>query len=358
VKTARFAHVLAAALVAAAVASAAHSPSRPALEFARLSTSSNWSGYAVSSDGATFTDVKGRWTQPSVTCVPGQSYSSFWIGLGGAFPQSQGLEQTGTEGDCSLPRPTYSAWYELIPAPPVRLPLAVSAGDVISAQVTQNEDATATLTVRDETAGTSSVVQVPVPSPDYTSAEWIAEAPSQCSPFARNLCRVQPLANFGTVAFSAATATANGHEGPIADPAWSADPVTLQATSGELAAEPSELASDGGSFNVTWHATGGPTKLAITGFSTAPALPRAGKKFSASLSMTSTDPPALANAVVLCKASVAGARLHVLSHAVVAGAARCTWLLPASSHGRAVTGSITAVADSSSVLRLFKLKIS
>lgn len=350
--------ILAAALVAAALASAAHAPTPHRLEFAQLSTSSNWSGYSVSADGATFTDVKGRWTQPSVTCVPGQSFSSFWIGLGGAAADSQGLEQTGTSGDCQLPHPIYSAWYELIPAAPVTLPLAISAGDAISAEVTQNADATATLTVEDVTAGTNSVVQLPVPSPDYTSAEWIAEAPTQCSPFAHRLCKVQPLANFGTVVFSSAVATANGHEGPIADPAWNADPVTLQANSGVLAAEPSDLSADGGSFNVIWHATGGPTQLAITGFKTAPAQARAGKKLTASLAVASSDPPALSNAVVVCKATVGGVRLKAVSHAMAGADARCTWLLPASSRGRAVSGSVTAVADVSSVMRVFRLKVS
>lgn len=358
VKRRRAPLVVAAALVASVVATAARAPTPRVLEFAQRSTSTNWSGYSVSADGVTFTDVKGRWTQPRVTCVPGQSFSSFWIGLGGASPQSEGLEQTGTEGDCELPEPTYSAWYELIPAPPITLPLAISAGDVVSAEVLQNADSTATLTVRNETAGTISVVQLPVPSPDYTSAEWIAEAPSQCSRFAHNLCKVQPLANFGTVVFSSATATANGHEGPIADPAWTADPVTLQANSGELAAEPSGLSADGGSFDVTWRATGGPARLAITGFRTAPARPRAGQKLTATLSLSSSDPPTLSNAVVLCKATVGGARLKVLAHAMVGGGARCSWLLPASSRGRSLTGSVTAVADESSVLKLFTLKIS
>ncbi len=357
-KLPRPALIVAAALVAAAVASAARAPAHGVLEFAQLSTSSNWSGYSVSADGATFTDVKGRWTQPSVTCVPGQSFSSFWIGLGGATSQSQGLEQTGTEGDCGQPQPVYSAWYELIPAGPVTLPLAISAGDVVSAEVTENADATATLTVRNETKGTSSVVQVPVPSPDYTSAEWIAEAPSQCSPFAHSLCKVQPLANFGTVVFSSGTATANGHEGPIADPAWTADPVTLEANSGVLAAEPSDLSADGGSFNVTWHATGGPTRLAITGFKAAPAKPHAGKKFTASLSLASSNPTSLSSATVLCKATAGGVRLKLASHAMVAGAARCTWLLPAGSRGRTLSGSVSALADESSVLKGFRLKIS
>ena len=45
-------------------------------------------------------------------------------------------------------------------------------------------------------------------------------APSACSSF--GACRALPLTNFGTVAFSSATATAAGHAGTISDPAWAA----------------------------------------------------------------------------------------------------------------------------------------
>src|SRR5215813_3261264 len=66
------------------------------------STSSNWAGYAVSAaDGATplaYSNVSGAWKQPTATCTDGtQSYSAFWVGLGGLADGSQALEQVGTE---------------------------------------------------------------------------------------------------------------------------------------------------------------------------------------------------------------------------------------------------------------------
>jgi hypothetical protein len=67
---------------------------------------------------------------------------------------------------------------------------------------------------------TTRATEATVAAPDLSSAEWIAEAPSDCSPFNRNGCTIEPLANFGTVAFSAASAQAGGRVGPISDPDW------------------------------------------------------------------------------------------------------------------------------------------
>src|SRR5262245_7033344 len=60
------------------------------------STSSNWSGYAVT--GGRYTSVSASWTEPSVSCS-GTAYSSFWVGLDG--DTSGTVEQTGTDADCS-----------------------------------------------------------------------------------------------------------------------------------------------------------------------------------------------------------------------------------------------------------------
>ena len=56
-------------------------------------------------------------------------------------------------------------------------------------------------------------------NPDTSSAEWIAEAPSQCD--STSSCTPLPLADFGTVQFTGASATANGHTGSIDDSNWS-----------------------------------------------------------------------------------------------------------------------------------------
>ena len=96
-------------------------------------------------------------------------------------------------------------------------------------------------------------------APDVSSAEWIAEAPSSCTSDGR--CDTLTLANFGTVKFSSAKATAAGHAGTISDPAWGATAVSLAGggSGGPFArfataasATPSVLSSDGSSFAVTW----------------------------------------------------------------------------------------------------------
>ena len=50
-------------------------------------------------------------------------------------------------------------------------------------------------------------------NPDISSAEWIAEAPSTCSQ-GLSSCTPLPLADFGTVQFTSASATTtDGHTG-------------------------------------------------------------------------------------------------------------------------------------------------
>ena len=85
------------ALIAAACAMTA-----PAA-LADATNSSNWAGYAVHKPGVLFHTVSGTWRQPDAKCTPGaQSYSAFWVGLGGFSLNAPALEQTGTEVDCSI----------------------------------------------------------------------------------------------------------------------------------------------------------------------------------------------------------------------------------------------------------------
>jgi hypothetical protein len=63
------------------------------------------------------------------------------------------------------------------------------------------------------------------PTPDVSSTEWVAEAPSACAPAGH--CTVLPMANFGGVTFVVGKAIASAHAGTISDPAWSATAITL-----------------------------------------------------------------------------------------------------------------------------------
>lgn len=215
--------------------------------------SSNWSGYVASGSGQSFSDAKGTWVQPAVTCAArATNDSSFWVGIGGASSSSNGLEQIGTNADCASGTPKYSAWYELIPAPSVAIPLTISPGDTMNAEVSVN-GSQVTLTLADATTGQSFTKTVTATSLDTSSAEWIAEAPAQCASNGASLsnCRVLPLANFGAVAFSNASATANGQTGVISDVAWTNSAVDLRGSLGGASATASALGADGASFTVT-----------------------------------------------------------------------------------------------------------
>ena len=169
--------------------------------------------------------MKGSWIEPEPTCpVRGSTFASFWVGIGGAGAASTGLEQIGTETDCARGLVRHSVWYELIPAGPVAIPLTVSGGDTLSAEVAISGQ-NVTLSITDATTGaTYSKTVTLAANLDTTSAEWIAEAPSTCT---AKRCSPLPLANFGTLAFTAASAVANGHLGTIADATWSATQILL-----------------------------------------------------------------------------------------------------------------------------------
>src|SRR5438067_2259734 len=86
-------------------------------------------------------------------------------------------------------------------------------------------------------------VESSLSSPASGSAEWIQGAPWSGG--------VRPLANFGTMTFTGASATLGGHAGAINDPAWQSDPITMQGSSGPKAT-PGALDSTGTSFTMTW----------------------------------------------------------------------------------------------------------
>ena len=208
-----------------------------------VASSTNWAGYAVS--GSTFTDIKGTWVQPAVTCATTIStYAAFWVGLGGFSGGPGGLEQIGTESECNQGHPSYSIWYELLPDGSVTIPMALTPGDTVSAEVSITGP-TATLTIADLTSGATFSTTATPSVLDTSSAEWIAEAPSRC--FAGSRCLQLTLANFGTVQFSGSSTTANGHVGTISDASWSATAVEL---GGNVSAAPAGLTPDGTAFSV------------------------------------------------------------------------------------------------------------
>ncbi len=234
----------------------------------------NWAGYVVggSSSATKFKSVSGSWVVPTAKCSSGQGDSSFWVGIGGSgSSDTQALEQDGTEVDCNAEgSATYSAWYEMVPSPPVTVDMAVHPGDHITGKVTV-DGTNVTMSLSNATTGGSYDKTFQMSNPDTSSAEWIAEAPSTCSGDLSS-CTPLPLADFGTVQFSGASATTtDGHTGTISDSDWSTAAVTLDPSSSQQGsathssrrtrrsggASPSSLSGDGSSFSVAYSADGG-----------------------------------------------------------------------------------------------------
>lgn len=236
--------------------------------------SQNWSGYVVNSAaGKSFSSVSGSWVEPSVSSSSSDGYSAFWVGIGGASSQSQALEQVGTAAQTVNGQTSYYAWYELVPSSQVQLNMTIHPGDQMSGKVTVN-GSNVTISLTDHTTGQSVTKTLQMSNPDTSSAEWIAEAPA--AEQSDGSMQILPLADFGKVTFTQASATAGGETGSISDPAWTVEQVNLssagtqqflgsgpsftqaglgdgQSTAGATAGG---VSSDGSSFTVSYTADG------------------------------------------------------------------------------------------------------
>jgi hypothetical protein len=211
-------------------------------------TSTNWSGYAVPTAAGAATAVSGEWTVPTVT-GSGTSYSAVWVGIDGY--SSDSVEQTGIEADVVNGVAEYSAWYEMYPSNPVTLSLAIHPGDTITASVTYStttDEFTLTITDLSDPSGSNNFTTTQsAPGAQRSSAEWIVEAPSSGN-------SVLPLANFGSVTFTNASATINGTTGAINNSAWasSVESINMVSNKGTTEDTTSALNSAGTGFTVTY----------------------------------------------------------------------------------------------------------
>jgi len=238
---------------------------------ADTSQSSNWAGYAVHHSKVSFSEVLGSWTQPKATCAAGEAtYSSVWVGIGGYNLTSQELEQIGSEADCTASGvQRSSAWYELVPAPSRTIRIPVAAGNRLRASVSVSGHEV-TLTLDNLTTHRSFHKVVRVSKLDVSSAEWIVEAPSECT--ADNVCQTLPLADFGTTAFTGASVrTTTGLTGTIDNRHWSTTEIALTQAGGRrfvengtagavfATATPSALTAGDSAFTVTYQGTSATT---------------------------------------------------------------------------------------------------
>ncbi len=187
---------LASCAIAATSASAALSSHGQLLRLvphlrSNTNSSSNWFGYnqgTLEQGSKLFNSITGNWTVPTATQhSSGQAEdSSDWIGIGGGCIDSgctstdSTLIQTGTEQDVSSTgAASYSAWYELVPAPSLTISgMTVAPGDQMHASISEvvNDANAWDITIQDLTRGESYTTTVPYSS-THATAEWIEETP-------------------------------------------------------------------------------------------------------------------------------------------------------------------------------------
>jgi hypothetical protein len=208
--------------------------------------STNWSGYADLK--SKFSKLSAKWTEPSLSCPSSATQlAAFWVGIDGF--SSKTVEQDGTIGECYKGEAYYYTWWEMYPTNDIQVVGdTVSPGDKITSSVVKT-GTSYTLSVKDATTPANSFTVKETCSASEcvdSSAEWIAEAPSNSS-------GVLPLAHFSTWAASKAAVTGGTKTGTISS--FKNDEITMVGSGGNTLASPSALNSAGNAFSVTWKAT-------------------------------------------------------------------------------------------------------
>jgi len=233
-------------------------PVYDAIRNVTISYNTIWAGYAVT--GTDFTYVQGSWIVSAVDCTKTpNSDSSEWVGIDGWT--SNTVEQTGTDADCIGKTPYYYVWYEFFPLNTVVInDVSIAPGDKFSASVTYNGNNEYTVSITNDTTNQTFTKEIEFKGadgsgvPPRNSAEWIMEMDGN------------ELSDFGVDSFGELytgvsdgtdEATDSSVSGVINDfgSAVQESITTKNGTKGsKVTAQPSNLASDGASFTVTWKA--------------------------------------------------------------------------------------------------------
>src|SRR5438309_195060 len=97
---------------------------------------------------------------------------------------------------------TYTAWWEIIPAPSVPVSLAVTAGNTVSVNIAETTPQVWSITINNVSTGQSWSTTVPYSSA-YATAEWIEETPVVID--SSGAVTVGPLPRLSQVTFDAGT---------------------------------------------------------------------------------------------------------------------------------------------------------
>ncbi|KAI0040101.1 hypothetical protein FA95DRAFT_1566673 [Auriscalpium vulgare] len=174
--------------------------------------SSNWAGAVYDSAAGTYKSVTGTFVVPTPKAPSSGSgcYSAAaWVGIDGDTCGTAIL-QTGVDFTISSGKVSYDAWYEWYPDYAYDFSgIPISAGDTIKLTVTATSTKAGSAVI--ENVSTGKTVTKSLTSSAALcekNAEWIVED------FDENNSQV-PFANFGTVAFTGASATTgSGSVGP------------------------------------------------------------------------------------------------------------------------------------------------
>ena len=124
---------------------------------AAADTSLNWSGYDAT--GGSFTSVGASWDILESTAASSSlSADATWVGIGGVTAND--LIQAGTQVVFQNGTAAYEAWYELLPATSVEVPLAVNPGDAMTVSVAETASGTWLISFSDATTGKSYATSV------------------------------------------------------------------------------------------------------------------------------------------------------------------------------------------------------
>jgi hypothetical protein len=187
---------------------------KPSVGF-NAAQSNNWFGYnqgTLEQNGKQFNSITGDWIVPTATQhTAGQDEaSSDWIGIGGGCLDAactvgdNTLIQTGTEQDVSGGSASYSAWWELVPAPSISISgITVHPGDHMHASVAETVAGANVwnIQLRDVTTGQAFSTTVPYSS-THATAEWIEETPLT---FGTSGAGLAALPNLSNTPFSSGT---------------------------------------------------------------------------------------------------------------------------------------------------------
>src|SRR6266516_2368609 len=200
--------------------------------------SQNWGGYVAQRQGVRFRYVRATFFVPYVDCASTpSSFSGHWVGLDGAGNAT--VEQDGILAACQGSTPTYSAWYEMFPLPPVYSAMTVRPGNsIVASAYYDSGTGKFTLSLTDTTNGQhfSHTLACPAQSQcQRLSAEVISEAPSSGT-------SILPLTNFRAESFSdVAVTNSHGERAGLRGPAWDTFGVTTQSMTGTVLDQPTQI---------------------------------------------------------------------------------------------------------------------